>query len=104
LHGGGGSITNVSVQSICLLHVADHLLLGTADPVAYALVIDAINHPGPADPTRISPSICGQLFQPGVNPLTFVTDFAGLGTYVAATLALSPHAAQPPPLAAYTHD
>ncbi len=102
LHGGGGAITNVSVQSVCPLHVADHLLIGTADPVAYALVLDALEHAGPAEPGRISRSVCAALFQPGVDPLTFATDFAGLGTYVARTLALTPHTPAPPPLAAYT--
>jgi lipase (class 2) len=101
LHGGGGSISNVAVQSVCPLHVADHLLVGTADPVAYALVLDALTHSGPADPGRISKFVCGRLVQPGVNPLTFVTDFAGLGAYVATTIALTPHVAAEPPLAPY---
>ena len=43
-------------------------MVGTVDPVAYALVMDALNHPGPADAARIDRSVCGQVYQPGVDP------------------------------------
>jgi len=66
LHGGGGSITNVATQDICPLNVADHLAY-YYDPVAYALVIDALTHPGPADPARIDRSVCAQLSMPYVR-------------------------------------
>jgi Putative serine esterase (DUF676) len=101
LHGGGGAISNVAVQDLCPLDVNDHLLVGTADPVAYALAIDAINHPGSADPSRIGSGVCTQVFMPGVNPLTFATDFAGTTTVVATTLATYPHVPAEPPLACY---
>jgi pimeloyl-ACP methyl ester carboxylesterase len=101
LHGGGGDITNVAVQSICPLDVSEHLLIGTADSVAYALAIDAIGHPGPADPSRISSTVCTQPFMPGVNPLTFATDFAAADAGVATTLATYPHVSAEPPLACY---
>ena len=43
-------------------------MIGTADPVAYALAIDALTHPGPADPARIPASVCSQGTMPGVAP------------------------------------
>jgi hypothetical protein len=69
LHTGAGWITNVSTQDICPLDAYEHLGVGTVDPVAYALVTDALDHAGPADPARIPRSACLALYQPGVDPL-----------------------------------
>ena len=66
---GAGRITNVATQSICPLALYEHFLIGTVDPVAYALVIDALDHDGPANPARIGRGVCLRLYQPGVNPL-----------------------------------
>ncbi len=64
---GGGQISNVELQSLCPLDLSEHLAAGTTDPVAYALGVDAITHPGPADPARIPSSVCLQLLMPGVT-------------------------------------
>jgi len=63
---GAGRIANVELQSICPGNTSDHVAAGTTDPVAYALGIDAITHPGPADPARIPRSVCSQTLMPGV--------------------------------------
>jgi triacylglycerol esterase/lipase EstA (alpha/beta hydrolase family) len=76
LHGGGGEITNVAVQDICPADLSEHNGLGTVDNVAYALAVDALEHAGPADPSRIPSSVCNQPLMPGVNPITFPTDAA----------------------------
>jgi hypothetical protein len=68
LHTGGGQITNVATQDICPADPYEHLGIGTEDAVAYALAIDALTHPGPAVPSRISPSVCAQPMMPGVDP------------------------------------
>ncbi|KAA1416415.1 lipase [Nocardioides humilatus] len=68
LFTGMGRITNVTTQSVCPLDLFEHLLIGTVDPVAYALVMDALRHRGPADPDRIDSGVCGQLYMPGVDP------------------------------------
>jgi Lipase (class 2) len=68
LHGGGGQITNVAIQDICPADVNEHLQIGTVDPAAYALAIDALEHPGPAKESRIPASVCAQPYQPGVDP------------------------------------
>jgi hypothetical protein len=73
LHTGGGTISNVSTQSICPLDLDEHLMIGTIDPVAYALVMDALNHTGPARPSRISRAVCQQEYQPGVDPASVQT-------------------------------
>jgi hypothetical protein len=70
LHTGRGEITNVATQDICPGDVDEHLTIGTIDPVAYALALDALTHSGPADPARIPKSVCTQLDMPGVNPLS----------------------------------
>ena len=102
LHGGGGTITNVAIQQICPLDVSDHLAIGTYDPVAYAIAIDALSHPGPADPSRlIGTGLCRQLLMPGVNPLTFATDEASSLAEVGATVATYPHVPNEPPLRRY---
>ena len=66
LHGGGGEITNLAMQDICPLNVADHLAY-YYDPVGYAVVMDALEHPGPADAARIDRSVCTQISMPYVN-------------------------------------
>lgn len=101
LHTGDGTIRNVAVQQVCPLHLADHITIGTSDPVAYALAIDALDHAGPADPARVSRSVCTQLVQPGVDPLTFAVSLAQLTTTVATTLAVAPRTPAEPRLAAY---
>jgi triacylglycerol esterase/lipase EstA (alpha/beta hydrolase family) len=68
LHTGGGAITNVAVQDLCPNDVYEHNLNGTVDPVTYALVMDALDHPGPANPTRVPSSVCTQQYQPGIDP------------------------------------
>src|SRR5436190_11290501 len=52
LHTGGGQIANIAVQQVCPGHVADHLAMGSYDPVGYALALDAVTHAGPAQAAR----------------------------------------------------
>lgn len=68
LHTGKGRITNVAVQDLCPTDVFEHNLHGTVDPVTYALVMDALDHPGPAKPSRVDPAVCQQAYQPGIDP------------------------------------
>jgi hypothetical protein len=96
LHGGGGQITNVAIQQICPLDLNDHLAIGTYDPVAYAIATDALTHPGPAEPSRVSRSVCGQLLMPGVNPATFATDEASSLAEIGVTVATYPHVPREP--------
>ncbi|MBO0843191.1 MAG: lipase, partial [Nocardioides sp.] len=79
LHTGTGRITNVATQDICPTDVYEHLLAGTIDPTTYALVMDALTHAGPAAPSRISRSVCGQLYMPYVDPSDVHTYLEPLG-------------------------
>jgi len=68
LRTGAGRITNIAVQDLCPADVYEHNLHGTVDPVTYALVMDALDHPGPAVPSRVPASVCTQQYQPGIDP------------------------------------
>jgi hypothetical protein len=50
LSGGGGAVTNVAIQSVCPNDLTEHLGIGIYDNTAYLLALDALSHPGPADP------------------------------------------------------
>jgi len=111
VHGGGGQVTDIATQQICPADPDEHLLIGTVDPVAYALAVDALTHAGPADPKRISSAVCSEPYMPGVDPLnaqTYLQGLAGapglisvavgpLSTYTAGAPVLH----SPPPLACY---
>jgi triacylglycerol esterase/lipase EstA (alpha/beta hydrolase family) len=93
--------SNIPVQRICPLDVSEHLAMGTYDPVAWALVLDAITHPGAADPNRITRATCLRAFMPGVNPATFALKEARLLAVVGEQIATYPHVASEPPLKPY---
>ncbi|MFL5907335.1 MAG: lipase family alpha/beta hydrolase [Solirubrobacterales bacterium] len=101
LHGGGGEIENEAVQDICPLDPTEHNGLGTVDNVAYALAIDALDHPGPANPSRIPSSVCTQPFMPGVNPATFPTDAASTALDLLINEQSAPTVPAEPPLKCY---
>lgn len=103
LHGGG-QITNVAIQDICPADLAsEHLAVGTYDPAAYAIAMDALTHPGPADPARVSREACGRVFMPGVDPARFATDYGSALGAVTTELALHPHVSSEPPLKPYVY-
>ena len=56
--------SNVVLQDVCAARPVDHFLLAD-DAVAYALALDALTHPGPADPSRVSRTTCLQTVIPG---------------------------------------
>jgi triacylglycerol esterase/lipase EstA (alpha/beta hydrolase family) len=101
LHGGGGEITNEAVQDICPLDLTEHNGLGTVDNTAYALAIDALSHPGPADPSAIDPSVCSQPLMPGVNPATAPADAASAAADLLSNEANGPSVPSEPPLKCY---
>ena len=102
LRGGGGRIANLATQDVCPANVAEHLAIGTYDPVAYALADDALRHGGPADLTRIDRSVCTELFQPGIDPATFPGAYADVLNTVATRLTFAPKVPDEPPLKPYT--
>ncbi len=101
LHTGGGQITNVAIQQVCPLDVTEHLGIGTYDNTAYEIAMQALNSSGSGDPSLVPASVCADPLMPGVNPLTFASNYANLATTVATTLATYPHVSAEPALACY---
>ena len=101
LHGGGGAISNIAIQQVCPTDVTEHIGVGVYDNTAYQLAVDALAHPGPADPTRVSRLACLQPLMPGVNAITFPANYARTLASVATTLATYPRISAEPPLACY---
>lgn len=92
LHTGQGAISNVAVQDICPADTSEHLMVGTTDPVTYALVMDALHHRGPAVPARVSRTVCHRAYMPYVDP-------ADVNTYLQPLSALGALASTPLPYA-----
>ncbi len=101
LHTGRGRIRNIAVQSICRLDLSDHLAMGTYDPVAYDLAIDAFTHRGPAKPGRVPRSVCRQAFMPGVVAAKFAADYAKYLAHVTLVLATAKQTSSEPTLPRY---
>lgn len=90
--GGPGKVTNVSIQDVCPNDPDEHLGIGTLSPTAAALALDALSHKGPANPDRIAPGVCAQVYQPGVDPATVATDIAAAAAQLATSSApQTPH-------------
>jgi len=100
LHGGGGAITNVAIQDVCPLDLTEHLGMAYDGP-AYAIAIDALTHPGPANPSRLPASVCLFPLMPGVNPVTFPVDSSTAAAHLALATATYPRVSAEPPLACY---
>ena len=57
---------NIALQDVCPGRPADHFSI-LWDAVAEALVMDALDHPGPADPARLGATMCLGLITPGLD-------------------------------------
>jgi hypothetical protein len=55
--------SNIMIQDLCPARPIQHYLM-VSDAVAYALALDALTHPAPADPARFVPSTCLQTIIP----------------------------------------
>ena len=101
LHGGGGQITNVAIQTVCPDDPTEHIGIGIYDHTAYALALDALTHAGPADPGRVSKTVCLDPLMPGVDAATFPANYATTLAAVGQTLATYPHVPAEPALDCY---
>ena len=98
---GAGRRANISTFDVCPGHVAEHLSMGSFDAVAYALVIDALDHDGPAKASRIDRAACLRPYHEGVDPVTFPAHLASYTAGAAAQVALYPHVLAEPALKPY---
>lgn len=54
------NIANILLQDVCPGRFVDHLTIGLTDALTFALVLDALENPGPANPQRAGgSSLCG---------------------------------------------
>jgi hypothetical protein len=72
----GPGVSDVAVQDVCPDYVADHLGLGGYDAVAWAVTMDALDNPGPADPRRVDKAACDAGFMPAIDAQRFLDDSA----------------------------
>jgi len=59
--------SNIAVQDICPGRYVEHIQ-AVSDAVYYAVVMDALTHPGGADASRIDKSVCTRGMMAGVDP------------------------------------
>lgn len=103
---GNAQVANILLQDVCPSHVSEHFLIGTADSLAFALALDAISNPGPADIERAggASGLCG-LLPVDIEELAMPSNVTGLLNIVATTVQdpmLAPHLALgEPPLKDY---
>jgi hypothetical protein len=99
--GGPGQITNVAIQEICPSDPEEHLAIGTSDATAHALVVDALEHPGPADPERIDAAVCSEPFMPGIDPSTYAADSGRSAAFLGESIVTYPRVPAEPKLRCY---
>lgn len=73
----------IAVQDLCPGRYAEHGSM-SSDAVALALAMDAIDHPGPADPARVDRSVCAEQAVAGTSPSKAADDAADLQPGIAA--------------------
>jgi triacylglycerol lipase len=100
-------VANILVQDICPGRLTDHLAIGLWDRVTFALLLDALSHPGPASPARAGGSVlCGLplLPDPVVDP-NLAGDLLGVIPTEPAHLPRGIHlTTTEPPLASYARE
>ncbi|MBV8984503.1 MAG: lipase [Acidimicrobiia bacterium] len=92
---------NIALQDVCPGRPADHFSI-LWDAVAEALVMDALDHPGPADPARLGAAVCLGVIAPGLD----AADVAYMHTVALAnafqtTVVTGPMSSTEPPLKPY---
>lgn len=97
---GGHNTANIAVQSICPGRIVHHAGL-LSDLVVWELVLDAISHPGPANPARIDRGSCLESTMPHTTPRGVLAGNAFLYTRAAVAFEEHPGVSAEPPLKPY---
>ncbi len=102
----GVASSSIAVQSVC--PNADnnpawhsHHIGSLGDPVFFALVMDALSHPGPAEASRIPPSVCSETSVPGLDPATVTAQINSVYAQLFTRVETAPKVAAEPALPAY---
>ncbi|MFD0561726.1 esterase/lipase family protein [Kitasatospora saccharophila] len=91
---------NIAVQNVCFGRVVAHFGF-LYDAVTYRLVLDALSHPGTADPARLPFGKCLEGNLPGVSVLDATAATAVVVANFDATLLTTPVVRSEPPLRSY---
>jgi triacylglycerol lipase len=81
--------SNIAVQDVCPGRYVGHVQ-SAADAAYYGVVIDALTHVGPAEPSRVDRDFCTQAYMPYVDPAEAIRRSAEI--YVYAGVVQSQHA------------
>ena len=88
--------SNIAVQQLCPGREVSHAQI-LSDAVAFALVMDALTHPGPASADRIDPAVCAEDRAPGLDAQQAQLDEqVGLALFLRTSAEASLVAAEPP--------
>ena len=98
LKGSGANLINVATQDICPNNLAEHLAMGTYDPVAWAVALDALSNVGPGRPARIALTVCANATMPGVDQTAFAANNTANSAGIGATVDSIPPATPRTPL------
>jgi triacylglycerol lipase len=97
--------TAISIQDVCPGRFVNHGVQ-PLDAAVFALAMDALTHPGPADPNRVladQPGLCAQLFLPGLTPDDAAIAEAVIYGNGGETLLSEPDVSAEPPLRWYAN-
>jgi hypothetical protein len=90
----------VHIQALCPGRYVGHVQQ-VFDAVAIAAALDALGHPGPADPARVGSAPCTQAYGPGIDPAQATAAIATLYENAGAAVAVAPQQTAEPPLRPY---
>jgi triacylglycerol esterase/lipase EstA (alpha/beta hydrolase family) len=92
--------SNIAVQDICPGRYVGHVQ-SASDAAYYGVVLDALKHVGPADPSRIDRNYCTQTVMPYVDPKDAVVRTAEVYVFAGVVQAEHEKVSSEPPLRAY---
>jgi triacylglycerol lipase len=92
--------TNVLIQDICPGRAVEHAE-ALFDAAAIAVVMDALQHPGSADPARIGRAACGRVLANGIDAGRATLDIATGVVDALVRTKFGPQADREPPLRPY---
>ncbi|MGQ0466384.1 MAG: lipase [Sporichthyaceae bacterium] len=102
LAGSSRHVANLAVDEVCPGRVADHLAVVTFDAVAFALALDAVEHPGrPADPSRLPAGVCARVLPPELDPAQVSAGYVRVVAAIAEAASTARRVPAEPPLRCY---
>jgi triacylglycerol esterase/lipase EstA (alpha/beta hydrolase family) len=92
--------SNIAVQDVCPGRYVGHVQ-SASDAAYYGVVLDALTHVGPADPSRVDRNLCTQTFMPYVDPQEAVVRTAEVYVFAGVVQGQHEKVSSEPPLRPY---